>query len=450
MNKQSLITILLTMLMSMFGAKVFATVTFQMPNADGITIYYALNDEQTEATVIRPIGDGNTYSGNVRIPESVTYMSKTFPVTSISSSAFYFCLGLTSVSIPSSVKCIESSAFYYCLDLTSVTIQDGSLKEIGIGAFWNCNSLISVNIPSSVQSIGKWAFLDCNPQLKIHISDLSAWCRIKFEENEGEGRIMDKECFMRMWHDFYSEEGVSKPNNAALCLNGTDITNLTIPSEITSIGAYTFAGIGSITSVTIPNSVTSIGKFALDCQNLREIVSLITNPFDIAEDDYGNYCAFGWDYNPIYSEGTLYVPTGTRTLYLAKYGWKLFSNIQEGTGGGGNNPTPSPSGNKCAKPTISFINGKLSFSCATDGVTFMYSITNDDVKSGDGNDLMLGMTYHISVYATKDGFDNSDTATMDITIDGNGKAVVVGDMDNNGVLNAVDIVKLVDKVMGRQ
>ena len=92
----------------------------------------------------------------------------------------------------------------------------------------------------------------------------------------------------------------------------------------------------------------------------------------------------------------------------------------------------------------------MSFSCATDGVTFMYSITNDDVKSGDGNDLMLGMTYHISVYATKDGFDNSDTATMDITIDGNGKAVVVGDMDNNGVLNAVDIVKLVDKVMGRQ
>ena len=54
MNKQSLITILLTMLMSMFGAKVFATVTFQMPNADGITIYYA------EATVTRPIGDGNT------------------------------------------------------------------------------------------------------------------------------------------------------------------------------------------------------------------------------------------------------------------------------------------------------------------------------------------------------------------------------------------------------
>ena len=447
--KQFKLTFLLIILMSMFGVKVFATVSFQMPNADGITIYYALNDGQTEATVTRPTGDGGTYSGNIRIPESVTYMGKAFPVTSISSSAFCFCSGLTSVSIPSSVKCIEESAFYRCLNLTSVTIQDGSLTKIGIGAFWDCNKLTSVNIPSSVQSIGKWAFLNCNPQLKINISDLVAWCRIKFEENEGDGRIMDKECFMYYWDDPYSYEGISKPNNAALCLNGTDITNLTIPAGITSIGDYTFAGIGSITTVTIPNSVTSIGKFALDCQNLREVVSLITNPYDIAEDDYGNYCAFGWDYNPIYNQGILYVPTGTRTLYLAKNGWKLFSNIQEGTGGGGNTPTPSPSGNKCAKPTISFIDGKLSFSCATDGVTFMYNITNDDVKSGNGNDLVLGMTYHISVYATKDGFDNSDTATMDITIDGNGKSVVVGDMDNNGVLNAVDIVKLVDKVMGR-
>ncbi len=392
---------------------------------------------------------GIIYAGNVLYKFNGQMLSNTnldieAGTVGIAGGAFYNCKGLKTLTIPSSVKCIEEGAFDACRNLTTVTIQDG-LEKIGKTAFFNCNSLTSVNIPSSVKSIGGGAFIYCNPQLKINISDLSAWCNIQFED-----AIMNRTTFVCYWDDFrYPDEGEDVVNNAALCLNGSDITDLTIPSGITSICAYTFAGIGSITSVTIPNSVTSIGKFAFDCQNLTKVVSLITNPFDIAEDDYGNYCAFGWDYNPIYSQGTLYVPTGTITLYQAKNGWNLFSNIQEGTGGG-NNPTPSPSGNKCAKPIISFIDGKLSFSCATDGVNFMYNITNDDVMSGYGNDLMLGMTYHISVYATKDGFDNSDAATMDITINGNGKAVVVGDMDNNGVLNAVDVVKLVDKVMGRQ
>ena len=38
-------------------------------------------------------------------------------------------------------------------------------------------------------------------------------------------------------------------------------------------------------------------------------------------------------------------------------------------------------------------------------------ITDDDIKSGSANELQLGVTYRISVYATKSGYDNSETAT---------------------------------------
>ena len=63
------------------------------------------------------------------------------------------------------------------------------------------------------------------------------------------------------------------------------------------------------------------------------------------------------------------------------------------------------------KPTISYENGKLTFSCATDGAVCQYSITDTDIKAGSGNEVQLGVTYNISVFAAKAGYKNSETAT---------------------------------------
>ena len=54
----------------------------------------------------------NEYSGNVVIPETVTYNDKTYSVTSIEDRAFSHCTGLTSVNIPNSVTIVLETAFY--------------------------------------------------------------------------------------------------------------------------------------------------------------------------------------------------------------------------------------------------------------------------------------------------------------------------------------------------
>ena len=72
----------------------------------------------------------NEYTGAVSIPESVTYGSTTYSVTSIGSSAFYDCTGLTSIEIPNRVTSIGKSAFSDCPGLTSVTLPN-SLITIG-------------------------------------------------------------------------------------------------------------------------------------------------------------------------------------------------------------------------------------------------------------------------------------------------------------------------------
>ena len=80
--------------------------------------------------------------------------------------------------------------------------------------------------------------------------------------------------------------------------------------------------------------------------------------------------------------------------------------IEEGTGDG-----DTPTTQKCEKPTISYENGKLTFASETEGAVCQYSITDTDIKAGSGNEVQLTATYNISVYAVKEGYENSETAT---------------------------------------
>ena len=100
------------------------------------------------------------YSGDIVIPESITYKNSNYSVTSIGYEAFYECSSLTSVTIPNSVTSIGSDAFWGCSSLTSVTIPN-SVTSIGNYAFEECTGLTSVTIPNSVTSIGDGAFEYC-------------------------------------------------------------------------------------------------------------------------------------------------------------------------------------------------------------------------------------------------------------------------------------------------
>lgn len=82
--------------------------------------------------------DGSFLSGDINIPNKVTYESKEYSVTGIYSGAFKNCTKLTFITIPNSVISIGDNAFYNCNSLTSITIPN-SVTSIGGNAFYNCN-----------------------------------------------------------------------------------------------------------------------------------------------------------------------------------------------------------------------------------------------------------------------------------------------------------------------
>jgi len=348
---------------------------FAVQNADGVTIYYNYINDGTELEVTFREGmytmDTKRYTGSVVIPEEATYMNRTRKVT-----------------------------------------------RIGSHAFDKCASLTSITIPTSVTSIGEGAFLNCSGLNKVIFPDIAAWCAIKFDDNP-----LSNECHLYIDEnteikDLVIPDGVTTIGDDAFayCIG---LTSVTIPNSVTSIGRIAFCGCSGLTSVTIgnsvssigelafgyctglssitiPNSVTSIGERAFEEIVMPTVISLMENPCEI------DYYVFSLN---TYNNATLYVPVGTIEKYKAIEGWKKFMFIEEGTGGGGTTPQ------KCEKPTIDYSNGKLTFASSTEGATCYYSITDSDIKSGSGSKVQLGVTYNISVYATKSGYDNSEVAT---------------------------------------
>ena len=85
-------------------------------------------------------------SGDLIIPSTISYNGTTYSVTSIGDRAFYYCSGLTSVTIPNGVTSIGGSAFYGCNGLTSIVSNAVVPPALGNEVFPYPNSC-NVTVP---------------------------------------------------------------------------------------------------------------------------------------------------------------------------------------------------------------------------------------------------------------------------------------------------------------
>lgn len=104
---------------------------------------------------------------------------------------------------------------------------------------------------------------------------------------------------------------------------------------------------------------------------------------------------------------------------------------------------------KCATPEINYVDGKIKFSCETEGAEFVSEIKASDAKKYKESEISLSQVYTVSVYAYKSDHTRSEKVTRDIVIKGDGKAIIVGDVNNDGKVDVADHVKLSDIIMNK-
>ena len=338
------------------------------------TVYAYADDSATKGLSIEN-GNVRRYSGtstDVIIPSYY----KGYNVTSIGSSAFYNCSGLTSIIIPDSVTSIASGAFRGCSGLTNMTLPfvgesktarngydqvfgyifgyatteyssdsvsgptyqyydnskyyhyyiPSSIKSVIITggnipsrAFYNCSGLTSITIPDSVTNIGTYAFYNCSGLTSITIPDsVTGIGTYAFRGCSGLTSIYYAG-HVASWCGI-SGLGNLMSSSRTLYIGGKKVEGeLIIPDSVTSIGDYAFRDCTGLTSITIPDSVTSIGISAVEgCSGLTSIT--IPNSVTSIGDRAFNGCSgladitVAMSNTKYYSAGNCLIETVTKTL----------------------------------------------------------------------------------------------------------------------------------------
>lgn len=339
----------------------------------------------------------------------------------VGTAAFISCISLTSITIPASVTSIGERAFASCSGLTAIEVREGNknydsrggcnaivrtasntlvagcqstvipegIESIGSDAFYSCSGLTSVTIPASVTSIGDLAFMGCIGLVSVKVAAGNTKYDSRNECNaiiETAANTLTVGCQSTVIPGTVTHIG---KNAFYGCSN---LTTLDIPEGVTSVGDNAFLSCSLLASVTFPRSMEQIGSRAFCfCSSLKDVYCRTAKVPSTSTDafDYSN--------------------TENATLHVYDFTYDAFSSTEPWSGFG--NIVTEKEVKPCAKPTIAFAGGKLTFKCETEGVTFNYDIADDDVKSGTGSEISLTATYLISVYASKEDCYDSQVAT---------------------------------------
>lgn len=182
-------------------------------------------------------------------------------VKRIPGNMFYGCENLTTVTIPNSVTTIGNQAFRYCYGLQTVVIGN-SVNSIENGAFRDCKKLISILIPESVNNIQEYAFDGCDNLKEVVFEAEDCKYTAKYDHSLFPSSVETV---------IFGEKVKTIPDY--MFKSCENITSLTIPTSVETIGKSAFYGWSGIETVEIPNSVKTIGDYAFGgCTGLKTVL----------------------------------------------------------------------------------------------------------------------------------------------------------------------------------
>ena len=365
-------------------------------------------------------------------------------ITDIPEGAFGECSALESINLPENLTTIQNSAFIWCKNLWDAVLPS-TLKSIGGQTFDGCPLTPEYTIPASMEEIGNNAF-NSSGITNLIIEDCDKPLTIGGGSNTSNtlfGSMFKEPATVYVGRDIIAPEGkgpfqfagniknvtygpkVTKLNNKEAWRN-TSIQNVTIKSTaVTTIPEYAFSESSALETVVLPASITAVNNSAFWCD--RKLVQIYANPV------VPPTCASSEVFTQVDKQAcTVFVPRGSLDAYKEAPVWKDFFNIEE------------MEETKCATPTATLADGRLKLSCETKGVTYHYEVSypQNFKGEGEGDDVAIGQTIHLTLYATRAGLEDSDVAEYDLVIAG-GSTARKGDVNEDGAVDVADIATVI-------
>jgi hypothetical protein len=405
------------------------------------------------------MANGNTIFKYQLIADGTEVESLVIPdgISKVDDRTFCGCISIKTVSFPYTTTSIGYLSFGYCTELESVTIRNG-ITKVGESAFESCEKLTNVVLPNSIMEISPFCFARCTSLKSIDIPEgITCIAGSAFEGCTSLEEIIMPNSLTTIGGDYDSYDNRKMNHVFSGCIS---LKRIEIPDNVEYIGSFSFYECSNLTTIKLSdnlkyisrqcfqgcerlNSVTigsktswiSYGAFS-NCASLQQVICNSQEP-PTAETD--NWATYPSSFNGInLSNVCLYVPSVVIEQYKSKTPWSSFGTIKEITDG---SISEKP---QCIPPIITYKNGKLSFSCETEGVTFCYKVTTPSSIENEGSEFTPSTKYIITVYAKKDGYLDSEPVTQEIDVRG-----LKGDVNDDGEVDIADAVKIVNLVVGK-
>ena len=236
------------------------------------------------------------YTGDIVIPEKITYEGVEYTVVATAGNAFLNCKNLTSVVLPQTCVSIGMRCFKGCSSLKISPIPMTATK-VDQGVFSGCTSLEEVTIVPGWNKPVSEEFADCpslkrliiaegpNPVvMKVNAFGASSEARVALNSIEYiyMGRNVDASAYQNNEQPFHNMGGLKTLviGGETTTIQGTTFQGCTALQNVTfeegnkmsSIGSSAFASCTSLTSIDIPATVTAIEQNTFNnCHNLRNV-----------------------------------------------------------------------------------------------------------------------------------------------------------------------------------
>lgn len=191
---------------------------------------------------------------------------------------FYNCKQLVNLMLPDNTTVIEDYAFADCDRLSVISIPE-SVKAFGAQSFRDDISLLKISMPSGLTSINDYAFMGCNG-----LSEITIPANVTYI---GEGIVKDCQNISKINvaegnSHFSSENGVlytSTFDEILIFPVNYESSSYVVKDGTNIIASYAFVNSKKLSEVTLPSTLTNIGADAfIGCVNLSSLQVKALNP----------------------------------------------------------------------------------------------------------------------------------------------------------------------------